>query len=57
MAEDKELLTETQSLLFGVAGFGVDLVVRVDDITRATLGEDIFGLDLAVEQPSVFDQS
>lgn len=36
--------------------FGVDLVVGIDDITRAILGEDIVGLDLAIEHPSGFDQ-
>ena len=56
MAEDNELLTEIQTLLFGVVGFGVDLVIGVDDITRATLVEHIDGLALAVEQPSSFNQ-
>lgn len=37
-------------------GFGIDLVIRVDDITRAILGKDIVGLDLAVEHPSGIDQ-
>jgi hypothetical protein len=36
---------------------GVDLVVRVDEFTRATVNKDIVGLDLAVEQPSRLDQA
>jgi hypothetical protein len=36
---------------------GIDLVVRVDDITRVALDKDIVGLELAVEQPSGFDET
>jgi hypothetical protein len=36
---------------------GVNLVVRVDEFTRATVNKDIVRLDFAVEQPSGFDQA
>ena len=37
-------------------GFGVDLIIRVDDLARVTLDKDVSRLDLAVDQPSGFDQ-
>jgi hypothetical protein len=36
---------------------GVELVIRVDDITRVALNKDIVELDLAVQQSSGFDQA